>query len=132
VLVEFVQKVPLSTFEALESGDLLFIDSSHVSKAGSDLNYLLFEVFPRLASGVYIHIHDVFAPLEYPRNWVMDAPLWFGFNEIYLIRALLMYSTTFQIELFTHYIQQHHRPWFQANMPLVLSNPGGSMYLRKV
>lgn len=89
-----VQDVPLGEFEALVAGDVLFIDSSHVSKAGSDVNHLFFEVLPRLAAGVRIHIHDVFLPFEYPRSWLLQGRSW---NEQYLLQALLMHSTAFGV-----------------------------------
>jgi predicted O-methyltransferase YrrM len=96
VMVQKVQDVPLETFESLEAGDVLFIDSSHVSKTGSDVNYLFFEVLPRLKDGVRIHIHDIFLPFEYPKQWVLnDQRSW---NEQYLLRALLMHSHGFAIE----------------------------------
>ena len=90
-----VQDVPLDLFEALEAGDVLFIDSSHVSKTGSDVNYLYFEVLPRLRKGVLIHIHDIFLPAEYLKDWVLgEGRSW---NEQYVLRAMLMYSTAFKI-----------------------------------
>ena len=90
-----VQDVPLEEFDALVAGDVLFIDSSHVSKAGSDVNHLFFEVLPRLASGVRIHIHDVFLPFEYPRSWLLEQGR--SWNEQYLLQALLMYNPLFEI-----------------------------------
>jgi hypothetical protein len=90
-----VQDVPLSEFAALEAGDILFIDSSHVAKTGSDVNYLYFEVLPRLAAGVRVHVHDIFLPHEYPHDWVIrDNRSW---NEQYLLRALLMHSSHFRV-----------------------------------
>jgi len=89
-----VQDVPLQEFDALAAGDVLFIDSSHVSKAGSDVNHLFFEVLPRLAAGVRIHVHDVFLPFEYPRSWLLQGRSW---NEQYLLQALLMHSTAFSV-----------------------------------
>ncbi|MDR2711174.1 MAG: class I SAM-dependent methyltransferase [Burkholderiales bacterium] len=90
-----VQQVPLETFDALESGDILFIDSSHVSKTGSDVNYLFFEVLPRLKAGVKIHIHDIFLPNEYLKDWVLKERR--SWDEQYLLRALLMYSSAFKV-----------------------------------
>ena len=90
-----VQDVPLEEFDALAAGDVLFIDSSHVSKAGSDVNHLFFEVLPRLAAGVRIHIHDVFLPFEYPRSWLLEQGR--SWNEQYLLQALLMYNPVFEI-----------------------------------
>jgi hypothetical protein len=90
-----VQDVPLETFERLEAGDILFIDSTHVAKTGSDVNYLYFEVLPRLAAGVRVHIHDIFLPHDYPRDWVVRENR--SWNEQYLLRALLMYSAGFRV-----------------------------------
>lgn len=126
-----IQQVPLLEFEALEAGDFLFVDSSHVSKTGSDVNFIFFEVLPRLKSGVIIHFHDVFTPMEYPRSWVMKPDAWFGFNEIYILRAFLMYNPEFEIILFNTFLEEHHEEWFRENMPLCLENKGGSIWLRK-
>lgn len=57
---EKVEDVDPSFFDRLEAGDILFIDSSHVSKIGSDVNHLIFNVLPRLQPGVLIHVHDIF------------------------------------------------------------------------
>jgi len=90
-----VQDVPLETFEALEAGDVLFIDSSHVAKTGSDVNHLYFEVLPRLAPGVRVHIHDIFLPHDYLQDWAITENR--SWNEQYLLRALLMHSTGFRV-----------------------------------
>jgi hypothetical protein len=95
VLVQKVEDLPISYFAELAAGDVLFIDSSHVSKTGSDVNYLVFEILPRLQPGVKIHIHDIFLPYEYPQDWVLDLNR--SWNEQYLVRALLMYSTAFKV-----------------------------------
>jgi len=126
-----IQQVPFSEFESLKAGDFLFVDSSHVSKTGSDVNYIFFEVLPRLKSGVIIHFHDIFTPMEYPKSWVMKKDVWFGFNEIYILRAFLMYNPEFEVIMFNTFLEEHHEDWFQKNMPLCLENKGGSIYLRK-
>ena len=90
-----VQHVPLEQFAMLQAGDILFIDSSHVAKTGSDVNYLYFEVLPRLARGVRVHVHDIFLPHDYPREWVIDENR--SWNEQYLLRALLMHSSAFRV-----------------------------------
>lgn len=93
--VQKVEDVPLDVFASLEKDDILFIDSSHVSKTGSDVNYLFFEILPRLQPGVYIHIHDIWFPHDYPREWVIDD--FRSWNEQYVLRALLMYSSAFRV-----------------------------------
>src|SRR3546814_9825172 len=67
--VERVQDTPASVFAELSSGDVLFIDSSHVLKTGSDLVHLFTTVLPTLQQGVRIHVHDVFLPDDYPPQW---------------------------------------------------------------
>jgi len=85
-----VQDVPADIFGELGGGDVLFIDSSHVAKTGSDVNHLVFEALPRLAPGVFVHFHDIHLPFEYPREWVLeDNRSW---NEQYIVRALLMFA----------------------------------------
>lgn len=95
LLIEKVEEVPLAVFTDLQRSDVLFIDSSHVAKTGSDVNYLILDVLPRLASGVIVHIHDIFLPFEYPREWVLDENR--SWNEQYLVAALLMHSTAFRV-----------------------------------
>jgi predicted O-methyltransferase YrrM len=124
-----VQEVPLEVFAELGDGDVLFIDSSHVSKIGSDVNRLYFDVLPALARGVHIHIHDVAGNLEYPREWYAEGRAW---NEQYLLRALLMFNQTLQIELFTGWLFNHQQAFFRERMPLCLRGGGGQIWLHKV
>lgn len=124
-----VQEVPLEVFARLGDGDVLFIDSSHVSKIGSDVNRLYFDVLPALARGVHVHIHDVAGNLEYPREWFAEGRAW---NEQYLLRAFLMFNRTFRIELFTGWLFDHHRAFFDAHMPLCARGGGGQIWLRRV
>jgi hypothetical protein len=81
-----VQAVDLGCFEELESGDLLFIDSSHAVKTGSDVLYLYLEVIPRLQPGVFIHIHDIYFPYLYQRDVLRRFLFW---QETALLLALL-------------------------------------------
>ena len=97
LLVREVQQVPSEEFRRLREGDILFIDSSHVAKTGSDVNHLLFDILPALAPGVHIHVHDIFLPLDYPQDWVLGENR--SWNEQYVLRALLMYAgATFRVE----------------------------------
>ncbi|MBV9126293.1 MAG: class I SAM-dependent methyltransferase [Planctomycetes bacterium] len=129
VIQSNLQEVPLSCFEQLAANDILFIDSTHVAKTHSDVNYYLFHILPALASGVYIHIHDVFYPFEYPKGWVYQGITW---NEDYLLRAFLQYNQRFQIQFFSSFLEQFHRVSFLRDMPLYLTDPGGSLWLKKV
>ncbi len=128
VIVKPVQDVRVRVFKQLEKNDILFIDSSHVVKTGSDLHYLLFNVIPNLNPGVHIHFHDVFYPFEYPKDWVYKGRNW---NEDYFIRAFLMYNDQFQIQLFSHFLHVIHPGAFK-NMPLCYNEWGGNLWLAKI
>lgn len=128
LLFEPVQRVPLETFGALDSGDILFVDSSHVSRVGSDVNFLFFEVLPALKPGVIVHFHDVFWPFEYPRQWILDGRAW---NEAYLLRAFLQYNAGFEVLFFNSFAARRFRSFLEARMPIFLQNPGGSFWMRK-
>jgi predicted O-methyltransferase YrrM len=127
IIVKGIQAVNLEIFEELEENDILFIDSSHVVKTGSDVNQILFEILPRLKRGVLIHFHDIFYPFEYPKEWVYGGRNW---NEDYFLKAFLMYNSEFEIKLFSHYIHQHHQKAFKK-MPLAYKNTGGNLWLLK-
>jgi len=123
-----LQEVDPARFAELEENDILLVDSSHVSKVGSDVHRILFDILPLLAKGVYVHFHDIFYPFEYPEAWIMKGIAW---NEAYLVRAFLQYNRAFEIVLFNTYLELKHPDWFKSNMPLCLKNPGGSLWLRK-
>lgn len=97
--IELVQKraqeIPGALFDSLVDGDLLFIDSSHVSKTGSDVNRLFLNMLPRLAGGVHVHVHDIFLSTDYPKDWVIEFG--FSWNEQYLLQALLLGSHQFEV-----------------------------------
>jgi len=128
VLEKKVEEIPLPEFEKLEKGDFLFVDSSHVSKTGSDVNHILFNILPRLKKGVIIHFHDIFYPFEYPKLWVYEGRNW---NEIYLLRAFLMNNANYKIHLFSSLLHQNDSSIFE-NMPLCMENRGGSLWLEKI
>lgn len=123
-----LQDVDLSVFSKLQENDILFIDSTHVSKIGSDVNYIFFDILPILNPGVYIHFHDIFYPFEYPKGWVYEGRAW---NEIYLLRAFLQFNSAFRVKLMSTYVANFHRDLLEDQMPLCLNNPGGSIWLRK-
>ena len=122
-----VQVVPFEVFEQLNAGDILFIDSTHVAKTGSDVNFILFEILPRLKAGVLIHFHDIFYPFEYPKDWVYKGRNW---NEDYFLRAFLMYNQAFEIKLFSNYLHMLHPAAFEQ-MPLCYKNFGANLWLER-
>ncbi|WP_162248811.1 class I SAM-dependent methyltransferase [Aeromicrobium sp. Root472D3] len=140
-LVEgFVQDVPLSTFEALEAGDVLFIDSSHALKIDSDVAFLFLEVLPRLAPGVVVHIHDV----HFPFNGPFPADTWlFGerwpvyWNEAMVVQIFLAHSSAYRVLLSTPMIRHTDESvltgLFDDYVPLARDvNPPSSLWLERI
>jgi predicted O-methyltransferase YrrM len=123
-----LQDIDLGEFEALQANDILFIDSTHVSKINSDVNRIFFDILPRLSSGVHVHFHDIFFPFEYPKDWIYEGRAW---NEAYILRAFLQYNSAFRIVLMNTFMEHFHEPFFQEKMPLCLKNTGGSIWIRK-
>src|SRR5215467_7200253 len=123
-----LQEVDLKLFGQLGERDIVFVDSTHVSKVYSDVNYIFFKLLPSLAKGVLIHFHDIFYPFEYPKDWIYENRAW---NELYLLRAFLQYNSAFRIMMFNNYLETFHANYFQTHMPLCLKNTGGSMLIQK-
>lgn len=131
LLQQRVERVGRAPFEKLAAGDVLFVDSSHVAKTGSDVNFLVFDVLPRLAPGVRIHFHDIHLPHEYLKEWVIGENR--SWNEQYVVRALLMYSTAFRV-LFGCSYAMHTMPDLVKKAlahPRGVAYGGGSLWLER-
>jgi len=124
-----VQDVDLEFFSQLQSGDILFIDSSHTVKIGGDVNYLFLEVLPRLKPGVIVHVHDIFLPFDYRRDWVMEE---FRFwTEQYLLQAFLTFNSEFEVLMANSYLSYYYEADLKATFPTLNSWIGGSFWMRR-
>jgi hypothetical protein len=124
-----VEDVDLEFFSQLHSGDILFIDSSHTVRIGGDVNYLFLEILPRLDPGVIVHVHDIFLPLEYRREWVIDE---FRFwTEQYLLQAFLSFNSEFEVLMANSYLNYYHQKELKVTFPSLPSWGGGSFWMRR-
>ncbi len=124
-----VEDVDLEFFSQLCSGDILFIDSSHTVRIGGDVNYLFLEVLPRLKAGVIVHVHDIFFPFDYRRDWVMDELRFWA--EQYLLQAFLTFNSQFEVLMANAYLGHRHMEDLKrtfANSPWW---GGGSFWMRR-
>lgn len=126
LLQQRAQDADESIFTSLAEGDVLFIDSSHVSKTGSDVNRLVLEILPILAPGVYVHFHDIFIPADYPQRWVCE--LGFSWNEQYLLQAFLSGNPSWEIVYGSAIARECHEQDLEAFLG---ENPmhGGSLWI---
>jgi methyltransferase family protein len=124
------QQVPLETFERLGEGDVLFVDTTHTVKVGSDVNFIVLEVLPRLRPGVRVHLHDIFLPYEYPRTWLEDYGLYW--TEQYLVHAFLLFNAGFEVLAAMHALQRDRRDAMgEILTPAVAATPGGAFWMRR-
>jgi Methyltransferase domain len=128
VIEELVQLVDVRAFEALGPGDVLFYDGSHCVRTASDVNWIFFEVLPRLASGVWIHVHDLSWPWDYSPRWVLDEAL--SWNEQYLVQAFLMGNTMYQVRCVMSLLWTLRRSDVTAMLGTAAS--GGSLWIEKL
>ena len=124
-----VEEIDLEFFSQLSCGDILFIDSSHTVRIGGDVNYLFLEVLPRLKPGVIVHVHDIFFPFDYRRDWVMDELRFW--SEQYLLQAFLSFNSEFEVLIANHYLAHYYLEDFKRTF---LHSPwwgGGSFWMRR-
>lgn len=125
---EEIQDVDLNLFSHLNENDILFVDSSHVIKIGSDLSTILFKILPALNKGVIIHFHDIWYPWEYPKEIITEGR---AYNEIYAVRAFLQFNSSFEILFFNSYAEYAYKDLIESQMKNFFKSTGKSLWLRK-
>lgn len=124
-----VQHVPMSEFEQLGPNDVLFIDSSHVLRVGSDVQFEFLDVLPRLRPGVIVHVHDIFLPEEYPRSWVVDDHRFW--TEQYLLQAFLAFNDAFEVLLALNWLRIEHPAALDEAFGAAPGYRPGSFWIRR-
>jgi hypothetical protein len=114
-----VEEIPVSFFADLEANDILFIDSSHAVRPQGDVNYEIFDVYGSLKPEVYVHVHDIFTPRDYPHEWVIkDRKLW---QEQYLLEAFLSFNKEFQVVCALNWLWKDHPEALKRACPVLTS-----------
>jgi hypothetical protein len=124
-----VEDIDIGFFSQLEAGDILFIDSSHTVKIGGDVNYLFLEILPRLKPGVIVHVHDIFLPFDYRRDWVMEQLRFW--SEQYLLQAFLSFNSEFEVLMANAYLVHRYMEDLNATFPKSPPPRGGSFWMRR-
>jgi hypothetical protein len=129
-----VEELPLDRFEQLAANDILFIDSSHVVRFGGDVCREFLDILPRLEAGVWIHVHDIFFPQDYPAAWLIEKRI--AFNEQYLLEAFLAFNSRFAVRAANFWLASDYFDDVQALVPSSLP-PGselgrGSFWMQRV
>jgi hypothetical protein len=130
VMKRRLQQVPASEIiNTLSANDILFIDSSHDVRIGSDVVEVFLKIVPSLKEGVVVHVHDIFLPFEYPRNWIIENR--WTWNEQYLVQAILQDSDRFEVLWPGHYLQRTLFG-FAGHFNGAFAGTAASLWLRKV
>ena len=128
---ELVESIPLEYFDRLKSGDILFIDSSHIIRSEGDVLYEILELLPSLNVGVYIHIHDIFTPNDYLPEWKSDGMLFW--NEQYLLEAFLSNNVNYKIIGAINHLKHEYYDDLKRISPfLSLDREPGSFWIQKI
>jgi predicted O-methyltransferase YrrM len=126
-----VEDLEIDWQKVLKPSDILFIDSSHIIRPQGDVLFEYLEILPQLAKGVYIHIHDIFTPKDYPANMLVDEIRFW--NEQYLLEAVLSNSNRYRIVASLNYLKNNYFSNLKEIAPyLTLANEPGSIYLEVV
>lgn len=112
-----VEHIEPELFDSLESGDILFIDSSHVIRPQGDVMFEIFNILPRLKSGVLVHFHDIFSPNEYPREWLVEEYRFW--NEQYLLEAFLSFNKEFSVMAAMNFLKTKHFDAISKVFPII-------------
>ena len=131
--IEFIQRkvenLDLDIFRQLQRNDILFIDSSHVLRTAGDVHFMFLEVLPRLAPGVIIHIHDIFLPFEYPKDWLVNQQRFW--TEQYLLQAYLAENVHAEVLFSSHYLSTTYPQEVKEAFPNALHIGGASFWIQK-
>ena len=122
-----VQDTPLDRFRELESGDFLFIDSSHVAKIGSDVSFIFLRILPLLKPGVWVHFHDIFYPQSYPIAWLREGRAW---NESLFLRTFLIGHEGLKVRAFNNYASFAFPSPLWDRLPAFRERTGSSIWLQ--
>ena len=129
ILRQKVEDVDTDLFASLGSNDLMFIDSSHMIRPQGDVLHEYLEILPTLKQGVYIHVHDIFTPNDYPESWVKDRV--FFWNEQYLLEAVLSKNSSYEIVAALNYLKHNEFDALKKVCPYLSKNTEpGSFYFR--
>jgi len=131
IIRERVEDVNLGQFDELKQNDILFIDSSHVLRTGGDVFTEYLHIIPKLNPGVLVHIHDIFLPYEYPREWIVNKRLFW--TEQYLLQAFLAFNSGFEVLLSVNYLAKHYQNELSGACPVFgrLKKGHGSFWIRR-
>ncbi len=128
LIAQPVEHLDLGLFRSLEENDILFVDSSHVVRAGGDVKRIVFDILPQLPAGVLVHFHDIHFPFDYPRELIERRNVYW--TEQYLLHACLLRNAVDEVLFGTRYAAHHWPDEMARAFPSATRLDGASFWLR--
>ena len=130
VIRQKVEDLDVEFFSELEENDIVFIDSSHIIRPQGDVLFEYLELLPTLKKGVIVHVHDIFSPKNYPKQWLEDEVRFW--NEQYLLEAFLSHNSSWKIVGALNYLHHNHYEKLKSVAPFLKPDrEPGSFYIQK-
>jgi len=132
IITTELQQISSTERKDLLRADILFVDSSHVGKWGSDVLELFESWIPNVTVNNLVHIHDIFTPYDYPRQWLVEQKRFW--NEQYLFESFVAFNSSFQIECPLFYLSKSGasmRLAERTDSPELTSAIGTAMWLKR-
>ncbi|MGZ7079304.1 MAG: class I SAM-dependent methyltransferase [Thermoanaerobaculia bacterium] len=112
--------------DLLRDGDILFIDSTHTVKTGSDCLHIYLRLLPAIRRRVLVHVHDVFLPFGVPQEWLLDKQIFW--TEQYLLMAFLLDNPKASVLFGSAWHAHANRPQLERLMDGKSDAAGGSLW----
>lgn len=133
IITAELQQIAPEERKTLAAADILFLDSSHIAKWGSDVMHLFESWIPDVAVNTLVHIHDIFTPYDYPKDWYLrEKRFW---NEQSILESFLAFNNSFQIECPIFYLGKEGalaRLAAKYSFPALSAKSGSAFWLRRV
>lgn len=118
LIAEKAEEVGLSELTDVGEKGMLFLDSTHTVKVGSEVNRIVLEVLPRLARGALVHFHDICFPYDYSPDVLQSTLFW---SESTLLHAFLTgndrYTMRVSLSMLHHAIPDRLREFLPNYTP---------------
>lgn len=112
--------------ERLDDGDILFIDSTHTVKAGSDCVHLYLRLLPFLRRKLLVHVHDIFLPEAMPQEWALKHHIYW--TEQYVLLAYLLDNPKTSVLFGSNYHRLENPEALREMLPEAIEHGGSSFW----
>ena len=131
IIKDKIENMDPAFFKQLRENDILFIDTSHMIRPQGDVLFIYLQVLPSINSGVWVHIHDIFTPRDYPASWLIENNRFW--NEQYLLEAFLAGNKDYRITGALNYLKHNFNNQLMAKCPPAdtPAHEPGSFWIKK-